>query len=452
MKKYVFFILLFAALVSCQKKDRSLEVSSHELSFDATAGVKNIKVDTEGSFSIDCQESDWYEINYSLAQGMGYGAVSVVVKKNRTASSRSGSFTIHNGAREQTISFTQNRPAVPATIAVTDKKMNRNPHSFTLDTLEDYECVLESDVDWISLEGSDAAGSWQVSVAPNTGETARTGRLSYKTTDGQNLSAVELRQVAENALAGEFLLEEIYYTGAGQFIRICNHTDETLYADGLLLCTSSYASNYSGAEDFWVPETYPEDAVGVHTAYRIPGTGAEVPVRPHESLTLAIRAADFADKGGLDLSDAHFAFYALDGDQAPLLTCWSDQGTEAFALDASGCESYALVCLPVTTTAEQFSTQYAWAGKEVLHSQGKTGETRSIGPGHYLIPNDYVIDAVNSAFAENLYKLAFNKEVDASYYGVSSPGVSMVRSRDEEGRCCDTNASARDFTSHSIGE
>ena len=67
-----------------------MTVSRNDMSFDAAAGVQNVTVTTQGQFTVEYTEGDWYTISYSIAKGMGYGSVTVQVEQNKSASSRSG--------------------------------------------------------------------------------------------------------------------------------------------------------------------------------------------------------------------------------------------------------------------------------------------------------------------------------------------------------------------------
>lgn len=92
----------------------------------------------------------------------------------------------------------------------------------------------------------------------------------------------------------------------------------------------------------------------------------------------------------------------------------------------------------------------AWIGKRVMDFNGYHFE-RDIEKA-YVIPNDWVLDAVNCAVIENLGTLAFNATVDAGYTNVSTIdkdpdrfGKSVLRKRGGDGKIVDTNNSTNDF-------
>ena len=285
-----------------------MTVSRNDMSFDAAAGLQNVTVTTQGQFTVEYTEGDWYTISYSIAKGMGYGVVSVKVDQNKSASSRSGEFVIKTPAKEEHVTFVQARPSVPSTPEVGYVTLNRLAHSFeipmpayvTLNRLAhsfeipmpaDYEAKAVSNASWIKVEETKAAASWTVTLEPNTTGEAREGEVVIATMDDLTISAVDIEQVAESVLEGELLIDEIYFAGVlledgksstasdgDQYIMLTNNTAETVYADGLLICTSSYMSNRSSTGSYWIPQEIPAEGIGINTAYQIPGDGDDVPV------------------------------------------------------------------------------------------------------------------------------------------------------------------------------
>ena len=474
MKKTLVIIFAVLAAVACQKEGADMTVSRSEMVFDAAAGVQNVLVNTKGQFSVEYTEADWYTVSYSIAKGMGYGVVSVKVDQNKSASSRSGEFVIKTAAKEERVSFVQSRPAVPSTPEVEEVTMNRLAHSFELPMPADYEAKAVSKASWIKVEESKAADSWTVTLEPNTTGATREGEVVITTTDDLTISTVAIEQVSESVLEGELVIEELYFAGVlledgksstasdgDQYVKITNNSPETVYADGLLVCTSSYMSNRASTGSYWIPQEIPTDAIGINTAYQIPGDGDDVPVAPGESLVLAIKAQDFSADGGADLSKADFEFYYsgssyfpdVDNPDVPNLNLWFQSSFSYFILHQRGYESYALVRVPDGMDAETFMAENAWVGKEDFILFGEYFRTRDILSGNYLVPNEWVIDGVNCGVEQFLGDLAFNATIDAGYTGCgkvdSDPdrfGTSARRNSTDEGILADTNNSTNDFT------
>lgn len=473
MKKSFVFFIAAACLLACQKEGTTLSLSEQTLSFDSSASTQTIKVEANGDFSVECTSADWYTVSNSIAKGMGYGAVSVTVEQNKTASSRSGEVVVKTAYKEERITFVQARPSAPSDPETTQKTLNKHAHSFSVEMSSDtYESVAVSDVDWITFSDEDA-DNWTAEVAENTTGETRTGVITVTTTDGLTISTVEVEQQSQSVLEGELVIEEVYFAGVlledgksstasdgDQYIRITNNTDETVYADGILFCTSSYMSNRASTGSYWTPQEIPTDAIGINTAYQIPGDGHDVPVEAGASLILAISAQDFSGSGGADLSQADFEFYYsgseyfpdVDNPDVPNLNMWFQSSWSYFILHQRGYESYALVCPPAGMDAETFMAMYPWIGKEDFILRGEYYKTRDILAGNYLVPNELVVDGVNCAVEQFLGDLAFNASVDAGYTGCgtvdSDPerfGTSARRNASGD-KLADTNNSTNDFT------
>ncbi|HAZ74250.1 MAG TPA: hypothetical protein DCW53_02725, partial [Rikenellaceae bacterium] len=120
------------------------------------------------------------------------------------------------------------------------------------------------------------------------------------------------------------------------------------------------------------------------------------------------------------------------------------------SLHNRGYESYAIALPPYGLTSKTFMENHAWEGQRVMDFNGYHFE-RDITDA-YIIPNGWVLDAVNCAVDEDLATLAFNATVDAGYTNVSTIdsdperfGKSILRKRDADGKIVDTNNSTNDF-------
>ena len=339
--------------------------------------------------------------------------------------------------------------------------------------------IALDDCDWIKLSATsgEGNGSFTVTVSPleisASSVSSRAANAVVKNGDAMaTLSIVQSAgSLPDELKSGSFVIEEVFFAGVlpegakkgdasdgDQYIKITNTSSSTLYADHLLLCFSSYNSQVSATGSYWAPKEWPNGYIGISTMYAIPGKGTDVPVEAGASIVIAISAQDFSENGGINLSGADFEiyedFFGLDTDNPDVtnLTCVFKASASIVMLHNRGFESYALAKLPEDITTEAYMETYPWIGEEDFYLFGEYYKTRDILAGNYLLPNDWVIDAVNLGIPADLGTLAFNSSVDAGYTGCGSIdddperyGKSALR-KSEGGKLVDTNNSTNDFT------
>lgn len=339
--------------------------------------------------------------------------------------------------------------------------------------------IALDECDWIELSAAsgEGNGSFTVTVSPlEISATSVSSRAANAVvTCGDARATLSIVQSAgtlpEELKGGSFVIEEVFFAGVlpegakngdasngDQYIKITNTSSSTLYADNLLLCFSSYNSQVSATGSYWAPKEWPNGYIGISTMYQIPGEGKDVPVEAGASLVIAISAQDFTENGGINLSGADFEiyedFYGLDTDNPDVanLVCVFKSSASIVMLHNRGFESYALAKIPEGITAEAYMETYPWIGQEDFYLFGEYYKTRDILAGNYLLPNGWVIDAVNLGIPADLGTLAFNSTVDAGYTGCGSIdndperyGKSALR-KSADGKLVDTNNSTNDFT------
>ena len=327
------------------------------------------------------------------------------------------------------------------------------------------------------LEGS-GNGTITITVEPLSEIAARAAELTIG--NGTTLTTLQIVQGLPDKAdvsEGGFVIEEVFFAGVlpegattsdaadgDQYIKIANNSDNLLYADGLVICLSSYNSQVSAAGAYWEPTVILKDSIGVNTLYRIPGTGSDVPVLPGKSLVIALAAQDFsAENGaGLNLSNADFEIfdgedYDTDNPDVPNLENWVVESETFSMLHNRGFFSIAIAKIPSEfATAEAFMNGCPWTGTETFWFNGAAFRTRDIAAGNYIIKNEWVVDAVNLGIEEDLGRFAFNASVDAGYTGCGKVdrdpdryGKSALR-KSEGGKFADTNNSTDDFTRDSV--
>lgn len=340
--------------------------------------------------------------------------------------------------------------------------------------------VTAEQADWFTvtpLEGS-GNGTITVTVEPLSEVAARAAIILVG--NGTTMASINLVQGLPDKAdvsEGGFVIEEVFFAGflpegattsdasdGDQYIKIANNSDNLLYADGLVVCLSSYNSQVSAAGAYWEPTVILKDSIGVNTLYRIPGSGSDVPVLPGKSLVIALAAQDFAAENGagLNLSNADFEIFDgedfdTDNPDVPNLENWVVESETFSMLHNRGFFSIAIAKIPSEfASAEAFIAGCPWTGTETFWFNGAAFTTRDIAAGNYVIKNEWVVDAVNLGIEEDLGRLAFNASVDAGYTGCGKVdkdpdryGKSALR-KSEGGKFADTNNSSNDFTRDSV--
>ena len=139
----------------------------------------------------------------------------------------------------------------------------------------DFDVAIPADAaSWVGINEAETAGTALVlEVSRNETGAERQATVTV-TRSGRSdlLATVAIKQSNVAVRAGEFVIEEIYFTGTAlpetgspdkyqgdQYLKIRNNTDETLYADGMMLILSSALNSGQNAEmvaggDFRTPE------------------------------------------------------------------------------------------------------------------------------------------------------------------------------------------------------
>lgn len=285
-----------------------------------------------------------------------------------------------------------------------------------------------------------------VTVAQSTIENTKTLALStYHAQDG-------------------FVISEIYYTGSlnakgtnsymyDQYVKITNNSDQTLYADSIAFLESEFLT--SSKHDY-TPDMM-NKAFSVDAVYMIPGHGKDHPVKPGESITLAIQALDHTTvlAGTANTSKADFEFYDesasaanqdVDNPDVPNLDKWYSYTQSIFLLHQQGYKAYAIARM--NTTKEEFLKNNAYKAtyKFVFGDISKDMSTNT-----YFVPNAWILDAVNLGVEAKYEWNVTSPALDAGYTYVSTKandkarfGKAVIRKM-ENGKYVDTNNSANDF-------
>ncbi len=239
--------------------------------------------------------------------------------------------------------------------------------------------------------------------------------------------------LAEIFFAGTETPEGKRYVGDKYFV-LYNNAADSLSADGLILIESDLNSvqKYDlGANDF--RDRY----CAVDAMYRIPGDGNTHRVAPGEVLLIADNAMDHreANANSFDLSGADFEWYDVSSsagttdvdnpavENLDKLYCYT---YTIWVPHNQGHKSFGLARFPEGMTKEQYfatdSFYISYTYQIVTAAGTYTQSKRS-----YVLPNEWIVDAVNLAPSETFQWLTFSDRLDAGYTYVAPTGSDKTR-------------------------
>ncbi len=292
------------------------------------------------------------------------------------------------------------------------------------------------------------------------------------TQGGNNEDPKPKEDVPAAPKAGELVIEEVYFTGTliegaeqgsqDQYIKLTNVADHSLYVDRVM-----FVRNYINGTitDVGAYYEYPElnDGLAVDDMYVIPGAGTEHLVKPGESVVIAIDALNFAEgdeanPNALDLSGADFEMYDeneyypdTDNPDVENLDIWFKQSRTITILHHSGLESYAIALIPEGETAESIMTNRHWTGTYYFHFNEYNFDYAIDDDNVWVIPGEWVLDAVNSCSKDSYFRNPWGPAFDAGYativdkYNDIARFGKSIRRKVVDGKFADTNNSTNDF-------
>ena len=331
---------------------------------------------------------------------------------------------------------------------------------------------------WVGVNEAETEGRTLVlEVAKNeTGAERQTTVTVTRKGRSDLLATVTIKQSNVAAKNGEFVIEEIYFTGTAlpetgspdkyqgdQYIKIRNNTDEDLYADGMLLILqSSVLSNMEG--EIPAAVDFREEYCAGQAFYAIPGSGRDVPVKAGESLIIVNNAQNHLESNpdSWDATTADFEWYDessnenfLDTDNpaVPNLDKWYAQTLTVHSLHNRGAYGIAIAMPPSGTTGEQFLQDHPIGDGYYYIFHSPNGSDVEMPIKGYFVPNEWVLDAVNTGGRNTFGMAPWGTSLDAGYTWCgtedSDPdrfNKSVIRKTGADGKLVDTNNSSNDFT------
>lgn len=265
----------------------------------------------------------------------------------------------------------------------------------------------------------------------------------------------------------DFVLAEIFFAGTqtpdgkqytgDKYFLLVNNSDETLYADGLILMESKFKNS----KRFVVTPDKMAQAMAVDALYRVPGDGTRFPVAPGDSFLIADNAIDHRpyNANSFDMSGADVEWYDLstsatvtdvDNPAVPNMDKIYCYTLSIWVPNNQGITSFALGRLPAGMTDAQYLSTHAYDYTYLNVTQAGTFE---MSGNAYLFPNEWIIDAVNLCPHSAYEWLCVHPSLDCGFAYVAETGSDKTRygkavhrKADESGRPIDTNNSTNDFT------
>ena len=248
-----------------------------------------------------------------------------------------------------------------------------------------------------------------------------------------------------------FVISEIFFRGSPRDGGAPYNSDQILYADSIIIMESAFRNDN--------PQKYLKDlrdeGFAAEAIYMIPGSGKDVPVKPGESLLIALNAKNHKTVNGasFDLSKADFEFYdeskvsVKDEDNPSVknLDKWYCYTQSFFILNMHGNNAYAIA--KIRGTKDDFLKNNTYDA-QYHATNGKLMTTKA-----YFVPNAWIIDAVNLSYKDNDHQWrVMSILLDKGYTYCSDNkndksgiGTAVVR-KVVNGKYADTNNSTEDFT------
>ena len=477
MKKHLILAALaLIAAVACQKTVvPELSVSTNTINLGPQGGQTMLTVTSNQEWTLSASE-DWI----SLASDKGSGTLTVAVSVGAftETSARSGQVVVKSATLSQTIAVVQSAPVAPAETSQNSFKALALGGTFEMTVPQGYTYTVNSTADWIAVEP--AAAGLKLTVAPHANASeGRSGQVEVLF-GSSVLAQATIEQSYRNVEPGELLIEEVYFTGSpiegstspsmDQYIKLTNNSDRVVYADGVLFVTNFITGTITSVGAYY---EYPEleDGLAVNNMYAIPGKGDEHPLAPGESLILALAAIDYTasyqdgdnviegNSNAIDLSRAHFEFYDendiypdTDNPDVENLDIWFKTSRTITSLHNRGFESYAIVIPPYDETAETIMTNHHWEGTYFFHFNEWNFDYDLADEDVWVIPGEWVLDAVNCCTEDSFYQNPWPAAFDAGWTHAGDYdrdparfGKSVRRKTDAAGKLVDTNNSTNDF-------
>lgn len=225
----------------------------------------------------------------------------------------------------------------------------------------------------------------------------------------------------------DFIIEEVFFTGvktregkpytSGRYFKITNNTSKVLKTGGLLICQSE--SNTTVNHN--ITPDIKSEAFAVQAVMIIPEKYSKE-VQPGDFIVVADMAMDHQRENipAFDLRSADYEYPNLsnpklgqvDNPAVPNTdVIYSAMAFNMFFLHDRGAESYAIARFPEGITEGTWLENYVYE-YEYLNQVGKITKKKA-----YKIPNEWILDGVNSAATEAWLHNPLDASIDSGWTG-----------------------------------
>lgn len=477
MKKFFVLMLaaasLFAACNKDEEKKPELSLSQNSIKASAEGGSFTVEITSNIEWTVTTDDQTWYSIDKT--GGEDNGVVTVTIDNNGTSSEREATVIISGKGMTYYVTISQSALPVPEAIS-NDLRLVGDSQVLDYELSADYDYSVESDVDWISVVKGE--GKFTLNIAENNSDKVRVGNVVARVSDDNLLAEIVIKQYPKACAPkpGEFLIEEVYFTGSliegasnssnDKYIRLTNNSDHPIYADRVMFCKNYMDGFITNVGAFTSYPALDTEGIAVTDMYVIPGAGTDYVVYPSESIVIALDAQNFSEDNpnAFDLSNVDFEFNDgvievedSDNPDVPDMLVWFKELKSNTFFHNRGYESYAIVLPPLDENAESIVTNHHWSGTRVwdwtspYNGQTYHFEYDIADDDAFLIPAEWVLDAVNCTTEDTFYRNPWGAAFDAGWThagdfdGDLSRFGKSVRRDSVNGKLVDTNNSTNDF-------
>ncbi|MDR2223320.1 MAG: DUF4876 domain-containing protein [Flavobacteriaceae bacterium] len=229
------------------------------------------------------------------------------------------------------------------------------------------------------------------------------------------------------AFSEDFIIEEVFFTGVktlegkqytgGRYFKLINNTEKVLKTGGLLVLQSEFNTSL----DHKVTPNIVNEAFAVQAVLMIPEEYSKE-VQPGDFIVIADMATNHnkANIPAFDLSKADYEYPNLDNPKLGQVdnpavpnaqVIYTAMAFNMFFLHDRGYESWAIARFPKGMTKEAWMTSYKY---DYSYINAANRETKK---SSYKIPNEWIIDGVNSCAIEKWEHNPLGASIDSGWTG-----------------------------------
>lgn len=228
--------------------------------------------------------------------------------------------------------------------------------------------------------------------------------------------------------ADDLIISEVFYTktlnttgklyNADGYVKLYNNTDHVIYADGITLFESAFATT----QKFDYTPDIMNEAMTVWALYTVPGNGTDYPVQPGEYFLIADNGIDHrqSNPNSFDLSHADVEWYdessvptVQDIDSpVPNMDKWYCYTASIWIMNGQSNRAWGIARIPVSKEqyldGDEYWYTYEWDQVLASGTYHRTGQ-------NYKIPNSWIVDVVNSSSESDFQWIVTSPALDMGW-------------------------------------